>query len=486
MTIVKGLLLGAAAGVVSIAAAQAADLPSRKSAPVNFVKICDAYGAGFFYIPGTDTCLKVGGYARAQYDFTPGRNIWTVSAAGVPAIAQVPAALDTTGVDVTGRVDLDARTPTALGTVRTFIRLRATNASGIRNTGGPNGSFNNVAISLAPASATIIAIESALIQWAGFTFGQATSNYAFFPGYVTYIAGPVPGFRNGLKQLAYTATFGGGFSATLALEDRTDWGGAQATYNHTPANGFHLVANARVDQSWGYAIVHGMIGNNSLRQDFGFMGNPGILQSIAASNGTLSPLSGSATKMGFAIGATLKFNLPMLAAGDAIHFTANYADGLVGAIGLGNTINSIASPAQHRLLGGIQRADPGIIVTNGNCATNVGCTIGSVTGWGIATLLTHYWTPQFRSNFMAGYNQINPPTVAATAFQPFQWGKASVVTLSGSIIYSPVRDFDIGLELAYANMTNKVQNPSAAFLLAGSPGLKDSNFTLKLRVDRQF
>jgi hypothetical protein len=56
-------LLCTAAGFFTIAIAQAADLPSRKAAPLNYVRICDAYGSGFFYIPGTETCLKVGGLA---------------------------------------------------------------------------------------------------------------------------------------------------------------------------------------------------------------------------------------------------------------------------------------------------------------------------------------------------------------------------------------------------------------------------------------
>ena len=72
MKLVKSLLLGSAAVLTVAAGAQAADLPSRKAAPVEYVKICDAYGAGFFYIPGTDTCLRLGGYVRAEYDYTPG------------------------------------------------------------------------------------------------------------------------------------------------------------------------------------------------------------------------------------------------------------------------------------------------------------------------------------------------------------------------------------------------------------------------------
>jgi hypothetical protein len=38
------------------------------------VRVCTAYGAGYFYIPGTDTCLKVGGYLRADHTYGDGGN----------------------------------------------------------------------------------------------------------------------------------------------------------------------------------------------------------------------------------------------------------------------------------------------------------------------------------------------------------------------------------------------------------------------------
>ena len=66
MKMVKSLLLGTAAGLVAMSGAQAADLPV-KAKPVQYVKICSLYGAGFYYIPGTDMCLKVGGWGRV-YD----------------------------------------------------------------------------------------------------------------------------------------------------------------------------------------------------------------------------------------------------------------------------------------------------------------------------------------------------------------------------------------------------------------------------------
>ena len=76
MKLVKSLLLGSAAAFAAAAGAQAADLPSKKAAPVAYVQICDAYGAGFWYIPGTDICLKVGGIAQARYVYTQTGNTY--------------------------------------------------------------------------------------------------------------------------------------------------------------------------------------------------------------------------------------------------------------------------------------------------------------------------------------------------------------------------------------------------------------------------
>jgi hypothetical protein len=59
----KSLPLGIAVAVAAAAGAQAADMPV-KAKPVQYVKICSLYGDGFYYIPGTDTCLKLGGYVR--------------------------------------------------------------------------------------------------------------------------------------------------------------------------------------------------------------------------------------------------------------------------------------------------------------------------------------------------------------------------------------------------------------------------------------
>jgi hypothetical protein len=65
----KTFLLGSAAVLGFGGAAQAADLSVSYAEPVDYVRVCDAFGAGYFYIPGTDTCLRIGGYVRFQTEF---------------------------------------------------------------------------------------------------------------------------------------------------------------------------------------------------------------------------------------------------------------------------------------------------------------------------------------------------------------------------------------------------------------------------------
>ena len=71
MKMVKSLILGSAAGLIAMSGAQAADLPVKAKA-VEYVRICSLYGAGFYYIPGTDTCIKLAGYLRADITFNGG------------------------------------------------------------------------------------------------------------------------------------------------------------------------------------------------------------------------------------------------------------------------------------------------------------------------------------------------------------------------------------------------------------------------------
>jgi hypothetical protein len=63
----KTLLLGSAAAFVVVGGAQAADLTIAE--PVDYVRVCDAFGTGYWYIPGTTTCLKIGGEVTFDINF---------------------------------------------------------------------------------------------------------------------------------------------------------------------------------------------------------------------------------------------------------------------------------------------------------------------------------------------------------------------------------------------------------------------------------
>ena len=480
MKLVKSLLLGSAATLAVVAGANAADLPSKKAAPASYVKICDAYGAGFFYIPGTDTCVKLGGYVRAEYQYVPGQKTYNVNAGNAAAlIQQFAGAQDSTGYETRGRIDVDARTPTAMGTARTFIRLRLASTSGIRNTtisnfGGTTNAAAGGGYGMSAASATAPTIESAMVQWAGFTFGIAPENYAMMPSFM-YNGNVGTGFPNGMKQIAYTATFSGGWSATLALEDMRDQNNSQTAFDQ-PATAAEIVGNIRLDQAWGFAAIHGMVGNDSLGN------NAGGFTGIGAAPGSLPTPTGAVTTQttytNWAIGATASFKLPMIAAGDQVWFTANYASGMLGALySNGGLSNGGTTAGDHRVLGGVVRVDTNLQATSAT-------TVGNVTGWNIGANYVHYWASQWRSNFAAEYIAITPPTAAAAAGT--QWGNAKYWTVGGSLVYSPVKDLDIGLEMQYANLKSNLQNPTAAFVAAGSPGLSVNNVTTKLRIERTF
>jgi hypothetical protein len=67
---IKSLLLGSAAALAAVSGAQAADaIVAASPEPMEYVRVCDAFGTGYFYIPGTETCLKIGGYVRFQTNY---------------------------------------------------------------------------------------------------------------------------------------------------------------------------------------------------------------------------------------------------------------------------------------------------------------------------------------------------------------------------------------------------------------------------------
>ena len=117
MKMVKSLILGSAAGLVAMSGAQAADLPVKAKA-VEYVRICSLYGAGFYYIPGTDTCIKLGGYLRVDTTF----NGSIYDPAGVERRFRplAPATATDFACSVALALTIDTRTATEYGVVRTF------------------------------------------------------------------------------------------------------------------------------------------------------------------------------------------------------------------------------------------------------------------------------------------------------------------------------------------------------------------------------
>src|SRR5215207_1023519 len=120
MKMVKSLLLGSAAGLVAMAGAQAADLPV-KAKPVEYVKICTVYGVGFYYIPGTDTCLKVGGYVRMDIGLLAGGSHGPYNGGAAARSTREDTPYYQTRVR--GVYSFDARSQTEWGTLRAFMRI---------------------------------------------------------------------------------------------------------------------------------------------------------------------------------------------------------------------------------------------------------------------------------------------------------------------------------------------------------------------------
>ncbi len=75
---IRMMLISSAAALAAVSGAQAADaIVAAEPEAVEYVRVCDAYGTGYFYIPGTETCLKVSGYIRTQINGGPNASATT-------------------------------------------------------------------------------------------------------------------------------------------------------------------------------------------------------------------------------------------------------------------------------------------------------------------------------------------------------------------------------------------------------------------------
>ncbi|MEO0909741.1 MAG: porin, partial [Pseudomonadota bacterium] len=148
---IKSLLLGSAAAMVAVSGAQAADAIVVEPEPVEYVRVCDAYGSGFFFIPGTETCIRLGGFVRSAYEkvyFDAFNN----ALAGAPTVTSDPSF---TLWGQRARLNVDTRNETEYGTLRALYRLEGGQAN----------------------TDVDVDMDVALISLAGFRAGFAGANY---------------------------------------------------------------------------------------------------------------------------------------------------------------------------------------------------------------------------------------------------------------------------------------------------------------------
>jgi hypothetical protein len=410
MGLFRGVLLGAGAALVSVGAVQAADLPSAKAAPVEYVRICDAYGSGYFFIPGTQTCLKIGGRVRVDYD-ARGRGARTDTDETTPERDLY----QRSGFYNRSYIDFDARTPSAWGTVRAYARMRLQSGSGTMEQ-------ENAA-----------SLEAAFVQFAGFTFGQATQPFAFMSSWSTY-SNWWTGWPNGVRQLSYTHIFGGGISATIAVTDGTSYNfvGSNEITDKSWENHPVYVASLNYNQSWGRLQLMGAYTGEDNRNRV-------------------------VTKDGWAIGAGAAFNLPMLARGSELQLTAVVWDGL-SQLGLGTTNLRTPSTGSYGPVGPLFNS----------------IDVRASDGWSIGGQLRHYWVPTWRSQIYAAYASMD----RNSSTTGLKIGEATAWNIGKGLIWSPVSRFDIGVEVLYLRAESKN--------LAGVTVAEDSNWVSRLRVERTF
>ena len=121
----KQFLLSAGTLFSTIAAVQAADLPSRKAEPVDYVRICTLGAFSGFVIPGTDVCLKVGGFVRYQYTWNQVQHgfRYVPGVGGYNSVTGFSQA-NGNGQRTDASLKLDARTETEYGLLRSFTDIR--------------------------------------------------------------------------------------------------------------------------------------------------------------------------------------------------------------------------------------------------------------------------------------------------------------------------------------------------------------------------
>ncbi|MEP2706956.1 MAG: porin [Roseibium sp.] len=279
---IRFAFLATTAGLMaSTMSAHAADLPIAPE-PVDYLRICDAFGSRFYYIPGTETCLRVSGRVRAEFrvrNFGKSENAW--------------GARNTDGYQsrARGYVYLDARSATDFGTLRTYMEIygTATNAN--------NTSFT---------------LDDAFIQWGGLLAGRAPSNFDFFTGY-SFNAQIESYTDQNLNQAAYTFDFGNGFNSTFAIEDRSE------RQQNLAVNGGN--------QGYGGTRLPDFVAAFGLNQNWGTAQLMGALHQIYPNSAYKAASANSSNSLGWAIGGAVELKSDSIGNGTRFSVQAVYTDG---------------------------------------------------------------------------------------------------------------------------------------------------------------
>jgi len=387
MKTVKSLLLGSAAGLVAVTAGQAADLPVKAPAqPVEYVKVCTLYGAGFYYMPGTDMCIKIGGWTRAEVtDGTNGSIAWGPFNANTNSRAT-----NNLTVRARGYITADAREETEFGVARAYIDVGLSTST----LGADNAS-------------NTFSSNRAFLQWAGFTAGLSRSFYDFFNAAVqNYRAGYFPQEDTGDAGWwvwAYTAQLGGGLSATISAEERrttqivgatgaaltagTLLGGVGSLGGYGGWQVPDIVGNLRLDETWGSAQI--MAAGHQL--------NPLYY-------GPLQTSGHASDNFGWAAGVGAHINTPFIWQGDYVEGEFNYSVGAQQYIA-DSTRTNLLFASGGKQSWGIQSdcvfASAGSLTTTSAARNGTRCE--QTTGWSAIASYEHYWTPQWHQSFTGGY-----------------------------------------------------------------------------------
>ena len=378
----KSILGGCVGSLIAIAGAQAADLPV-KAQPIQYVKICSLYGVGFYYIPGTDMCIKVGGYVRSQAEWGSSNGIPagtnSIPLTGPNTIVNGLFNRASNNFNFSGRamISVDARNESEYGTIRAYLRIGAQ-------------TFSN-------SETSSFVADRAFIQFAGFTAGRAVSFFDIFTTTeaFSYSDSRTSGdtYNYGQFLFAYTAGLGNGVSATISAEAPRRVGVIDGAGGGFSVNGVTITDTAGFD-------MPDIVGNLRIDQNWGYLGVSGAVHKVAGGyyNGTLSPIQAHPDdRFGWAAGVGGLINLPW---GDTIGASFVGTRGAVGyATKAGNWQIVNGSTA------GVGWVADGIFDNILNGGPNQ-LPIQLTNAWSANAGYEHFWNTRWRTSLYGGYTRV--------------------------------------------------------------------------------